>query len=199
MNYFELYEFPVSFNLDAVLLKKKFYDLSKHYHPDFYANESEEKQLEILELSTQINKAYQVLADLQKRIEYVLTLNQLLSDEGKYQLPQDFLMEMMEVNEALMELDLEPDAAGSSICNGLESNFVGSIAADQKERIKQQPRKIPPIIPVNFFNTSAVEAPKRAFADSPPIEAPNPIDLLSWMSTEKQVIKQTNTKRIKKK
>ena len=111
MNYFELYEFPVSFNLDAVLLKKKFYDLSKHYHPDFYANESEEKQLEILELSTQINKAYQVLADLQKRIEYVLTLNQLLSDEGKYQLPQDFLMEMMEVNEALMELDLEPDAA----------------------------------------------------------------------------------------
>lgn len=111
LNYFELYELPVSFGIDASVLKKKFYELSKRYHPDFYVNESDEQQQDILELSTQINKAYQVLSDSQKRVEYILTLYQLMADGDKYQLPQDFLMEMMDVNEALMELELNPDSA----------------------------------------------------------------------------------------
>jgi molecular chaperone HscB len=111
LNYFELYELPISFGIDAGLLKKKFYELSKRYHPDFYVNESDEQQQEILELSTQINKAYQVLSDPQKRVEYILTLHQLVGDGDKYQLPQDFLMEMMDVNEALMELEFKSDRA----------------------------------------------------------------------------------------
>jgi molecular chaperone HscB len=110
LNYFELYELPVSFGVDASVLKKKFYELSKRYHPDFYVNESDEQQQDILVLSTQINKAYQVLSDSQKRVEYILTLHRLMADGDKYQLPQNFLMEMMDVNEALMELELNPDS-----------------------------------------------------------------------------------------
>jgi len=111
MNYFEFYDLPVAFNINQQLVKRKFYELSKQYHPDFYINESREKQQEILELSTLNNKAYQVLSDLRKRIEYVLDLNGLLVEGEKYQLPPDFLMEMMEVNEALMELEFDTDAA----------------------------------------------------------------------------------------
>jgi molecular chaperone HscB len=107
MNYFELYELPVSFELDEGALKRKFYELSKRYHPDFYINETPEKQAEVLELATLTNKAYQVLSDLQKRIEYILELKGLLSEDVQYQLPQEFLMEMMEVNEALMDLEFE--------------------------------------------------------------------------------------------
>lgn len=110
MNYFELYELPVSFALDEAALKRKFYELSKRYHPDFYINETPEKQAEVLELSTLTNKAYQVLSDLQKRIEYILGLKGLLSENEQYQLPQEFLMEMMEVNEALMDLEFENDS-----------------------------------------------------------------------------------------
>ncbi|HYK76212.1 MAG TPA: Fe-S protein assembly co-chaperone HscB [Daejeonella sp.] len=110
MNYFELYDLPVKFHVDEALVKKKFYELSKLYHPDFYANESQEKQQEILELSTLNNKAYQVLSNPLKRIEYILSLHELMAEGDKYQLPQDFLMEMMEVNEALMEQEFEPNA-----------------------------------------------------------------------------------------
>ena len=109
MNYFELYDLQVSFNIDGNLLKKKFYELSKRYHPDFYVNESEEKQEEILQLSTQTNKGYQTLSDKQKLVAYILSMSKLLDDSDKYQLPQDFLMEMMEVNEALMELNTKPN------------------------------------------------------------------------------------------
>jgi molecular chaperone HscB len=108
MDYFAFYDLPVSFNPDAKLVKLKFYELSKKYHPDFFINQPQEKQDEVLELSTLNNKAYQVLSDPQKRLHYVLELKGLLV-EG-YLLPQDFLMEMMEVNEALMELQFEPDA-----------------------------------------------------------------------------------------
>ncbi|MGB4776198.1 MAG: Fe-S protein assembly co-chaperone HscB [Daejeonella sp.] len=107
MNYFELYHLPIKFNVDGEQVKKKFYELSKRYHPDFFVNESKEKQNEILQLSTLNNKAFQTLSNPLKRIEYILSLNNLLEEGDKYQLPQDFLMEMMDVNETLMELEFE--------------------------------------------------------------------------------------------
>lgn len=111
MDYFELYGLPISFNPDVKLVKQKFYELSKKYHPDFFINESEEKQQEVLELSTLNNKAFQVLNDPQKRIHYILSLKGLLEEGENYKLPQTFLMEMMDVNEALMDLQFDPDAA----------------------------------------------------------------------------------------
>ena len=111
MNYFEFYDIPVSFQPDENLIRQKFYTFSKAYHPDFFVNESEDKQQEILDLSTLNNKAYQVLANRNKRLPYILDIYGELEEGEKYVLPSDFLMEMMEVNEALMELEFEEDAA----------------------------------------------------------------------------------------
>jgi molecular chaperone HscB len=108
-SYFEFYDLPLSFHVDETRLKKKFYALSKEYHPDFHANEPQEKQDEILELSTLNNKAYKVLSDPLKRIEYILELHDMLAEGDKYTLPQDFLMDMMDVNEALMDMEFDPD------------------------------------------------------------------------------------------
>src|ERR1700744_6359589 len=105
MNYFEFYGLSESFTLDDAIVKKKFYQLSKEYHPDFYANEDDAKQQEILELSTLINKAYQTLLSPARRLEYILKLHDLISEGAKPQLPADFLMEMMDINERLMEVD----------------------------------------------------------------------------------------------
>jgi molecular chaperone HscB len=111
MDYFKFYDIPVSFSPNQALVKKKFYALSKEYHPDFFVNESEEKQQEILELSTLNNKAFQTLSNPDKLLPYVLTLKNVLAEGEKYQLPQDFLMEMMEVNEGIMELEFDADEA----------------------------------------------------------------------------------------
>ena len=105
MNYFDFYGMPEAFELDEAAVKRKFYQLSKEYHPDFYANEDEAKQQEILELSTLNNKAYQTLSNPAKCLEYILRLHELVQEGAKPQLPGDFLMEMMDINERLMEAD----------------------------------------------------------------------------------------------
>lgn len=108
-DYFGFYGLPVSFNPDLTAIKQQFYTFSKKYHPDFYINEPKEKQDEVLELSTINNKAYQVLSDPQKRLQYILELKGQLIEGENYVLPQSFLMKMMEVNEILMDLQFDPD------------------------------------------------------------------------------------------
>ena len=109
MNYFEFFDIPVSFLLDEAALKRAFYSNSKKYHPDFYTLESEEKQQEVLDLSTFNNNAYKTLSNFDKRMKYILDLKGALAEEGQNQIPQDFLMEMMDINENLMELEFDFD------------------------------------------------------------------------------------------
>jgi len=101
MNYFELFEIPVSLNPNKPLLAQKYIALQKKYHPDFFARATEHEQEQALELSSQLNKALKVLKDQDQTIKYVLQLKNLLEEEEKYPLPPEFLMEMMELNEEL--------------------------------------------------------------------------------------------------
>lgn len=110
MNYFEFYDLPISFELDEAALRQLFLKKSKEYHPDFYTLESDEKQAEILELSTQNNEAYKLLKNPDQRLRYILELKGLLGDPKTNALPQSFLMEMMDVNEQVMELQFDYDA-----------------------------------------------------------------------------------------
>jgi len=103
MNYFELFEIPISLQIDKATLAQKFFELQKKYHPDFFAKGTEYEQAEALEISSQLNKAFKVLKNPDETIKYVLQLKQLLEEEEKYQLPPGFLMEMMELNEDLNE------------------------------------------------------------------------------------------------
>lgn len=109
MNYYEFYNFQPKFFIDEDLLKKQFYQYSKDFHPDFHALKSEDEQQKMLELSTLNNKAFFVLKSLNTRLEYLLKLNQVLVDDEKYSLPPDFLMEMMDINEEIMELEFDPN------------------------------------------------------------------------------------------
>jgi len=111
MNYFEFYSIPISLDVDEADLKQKFYANSKKFHPDFFTLDDVEKQMEALELSTKNNTAYKTLINFDKRLHYFLTLKGILNEEGKNNIPQEFLMEMMDVNEAVMELQFDFDEA----------------------------------------------------------------------------------------
>ncbi len=83
MNFFEFYNIPIAFKLDEAALKKTFYANSKKYHPDFHTLESEDKQDEILELSTINTEAYKILSDFDKRMKYILDLKGTMAAEGE--------------------------------------------------------------------------------------------------------------------
>ena len=111
MNYFEIFELPISLHIHQTDLKNKFYLLSRKYHPDFFVQENETEKDAALEMSSQLNKAYKIFQQPEETIKYVLQLKGLLEEEEKYQLSPDFLMEMMELNENLEDAKFNSDVA----------------------------------------------------------------------------------------
>ena len=105
MDYFELFEIPVQLKIDASLLTSKFLELSRKYHPDYFINESAGDQAVALEKSAMLNQAYRTLRNQDDTIRYVLMQKGLMEEEEKYELPPDFLMEVLEINELLMDAD----------------------------------------------------------------------------------------------
>ena len=110
--YFAFYDLPEVFLLDEATLKRKYYQLSRELHPDFHAQATPAAQAEALRLSTLNTDAYRTLANADTRMAYLLGLHGLLEEgSAQNQLPPDFLMEVMELNEQLMELEADPDPA----------------------------------------------------------------------------------------
>ena len=110
MNHFELYAIPVSLRPDQGLVKQRFYELNRKYHPDLHSLAAIDEQAEILEKASQVNMAYKVLVHPDEVIKYVLQLKGLLEEEEKYQLTPDFLMEMLDLNEQALDVSEQADA-----------------------------------------------------------------------------------------
>ncbi len=108
MNYFQLFDIPVSFLPDEQVIRQRYFALSKKYHPDFAATLPVAEQMLTLEHATAVNKAYQVLSHFDKRMQYILLEKGKIEIEGKFNLPPDFLMQMMELSEEAMALNMEP-------------------------------------------------------------------------------------------
>ena len=108
MNYFELFDIPVQLKIDKAKLASKYFELSRKHHPDYFVNENPEKQQSVLEISAQLNKAYKTFQNTDETIKYTLQLKGLLQEEEKYQLPQDFLMEVLDINEQLVDMGDNP-------------------------------------------------------------------------------------------
>jgi molecular chaperone HscB len=145
MNYFELFNVPVTLKPDKAKIKHSFYELSRKYHPDFYINDTEMEQQFALEQTAIINKAFKVLCNEEEIIKYILQIKELLTEDEKYTLPSDFLMEVMELNEQLTDAKLENNEAQiASLLNNInqfKQNIyepVKSIFENAKETVYSQ-------------------------------------------------------------
>ncbi len=107
MYYFELFEMPVSLKTDKAAVLKKYYLLSRQFHPDRFSMQEAEVQEKALQMSTEINDAKNVLDDPYQRLAYILKEKQVISENEKYQLPALFLAEMMDINERLMDIEFD--------------------------------------------------------------------------------------------
>ncbi|WP_187270853.1 iron-sulfur cluster co-chaperone HscB C-terminal domain-containing protein [Neolewinella aurantiaca] len=131
-NYFDFFNLPVSPRIDQKALKRQFYANSKRFHPDFHTLAEEDAREEALEQSTINNQGYKILADDDRRLKHLLDLKGVLGEEGSNKMPQAFLMEMMDINEALMELQFEDDptarAKVDEMIASLEADFDSEVA-----------------------------------------------------------------------
>ena len=134
-NYFQFFNLPTTPNVDQVVLKKIFYANSKRFHPDFHTLSDAEAQNEALEQSTLNNQGYKILTNDDLRLKHFLEVNGALGAEGENKVPQGFLMEIMEVNEALMELEFDDDPLARQKVTGLIDQLEAGLNGEAQESL----------------------------------------------------------------
>jgi molecular chaperone HscB len=103
INYFEFFDLPVKFNTDETELKNRYFKNLKANHPDYHIDNKFHYE-QALKQTAINNEAYKCLSNLKSRAEHILSIHNIALHT---QLPNEFLMEMMEINEAIMELKMD--------------------------------------------------------------------------------------------
>ncbi|NTS75455.1 co-chaperone HscB [Catenovulum sp. SM1970] len=132
MNYFELFDCPVSFDLDKSELTQRYHSLQKQCHPDKHANASEQEKLAIVQKAAQINDAFDTLKTPIKRAEYMLQLRGIdMQHETKTLQDPMFLMQQMEYRERLEDIKTSDNALDELMA------FEDDVATERKAMLKQ--------------------------------------------------------------
>ena len=130
MNYFELFGLPIAFKADPNQLRAAFMNIQRASHPDKFVQGTEMEQELALEQSAMANKGFSLLSNTEMMLPYVLEITGHIHPDEKYNLAPDFLMEMMELNEAWM--DAEDESSKQNILaqiNTLKNDIFSPIQA----------------------------------------------------------------------
>jgi molecular chaperone HscB len=114
-DYFAFLGLPRKLNLDLSDLERRFRDLSRQFHPDYFYNSSSTERRASLERSSYLNDAYRTLKNPTARVEYLLNVEGLgmhSPQEASKAVPPALLEEVFALNEELDEIRAER-AAGT--------------------------------------------------------------------------------------
>lgn len=110
-DFFSFFGIEPQLALDPISLQKRFYELSRQWHPDRFASKSPAQQQLALENTALLNDAFRTLKQPVERAEYVLGRHGLAPDEAAAKkVPPELLEEVFELNMAIDELK-DGDAA----------------------------------------------------------------------------------------
>ncbi|MFW2147737.1 Fe-S protein assembly co-chaperone HscB [Acinetobacter sp. TY1] len=98
MSHFELFNLPTELDIDLALLKSNFLALQQQYHPD----KAEDKDRALIK-SSEINQAYKVLANVDSRAAYLLSLKKQDHHLDQSISDFEFLQSALEIREQLDE------------------------------------------------------------------------------------------------
>ncbi len=148
MNYFELFGFKEIPVIDRGSVAEKYFALQKKFHPDFFTNEMEADKEMALQASADINKAFNIFKSPEKTIEYFLQLKGIIASDEKYNLPPDFLMDMMELNEGFEG-------------GGFKDTTIAKQVADYEENFTAPVNKILSNINIETFTSDELQQLKE--------------------------------------
>jgi molecular chaperone HscB len=107
-NDFELFNLPLTFAQDRATIDARWKDLQREAHPDKFAAQGAAAQRIAMQWSVRINEAYQRLKDPVQRAAYLCELHQApINAENNTAMPAAFLMQQIELREALDDADNE--------------------------------------------------------------------------------------------
>jgi len=150
-NHFELFGLPVAFDVDAHQLAERYRELQRASHPDRYANASDRERRLSVQHAAQVNEAFQTLKSSLRRARYLLQLKGIeFDDEKETHLDPAFLMEQMELREALAEVKTkaEPLTSLSDIMTDIKTRQqamegqLRQLFAEDNDEMRQQAKQL---------------------------------------------------------
>ena len=114
-DYFAFFGLPRTLTIDAQDLERRFRELSRKFHPDYYYNAPPAERLASLERSSYLNDAYRALRTPVSRIEHLLAIEGLASTKsegGSAKVPPGLLEEVFALNEELDEIRDSRESGG---------------------------------------------------------------------------------------
>ncbi len=123
-NYYDLFEVGRKLTINPEELQRRFYDLSRKWHPDRFSRKGPEQQAEALEVTSLVNDGYRTLRDPIRRAEYLLTEEGFpIGEQRSKDVPPELLEEVFELNLMLEELK-EGDEGARPQLESAKGNFV---------------------------------------------------------------------------
>jgi molecular chaperone HscB len=112
-NFFDLFGIEKTYTLDRLLLRDRFRDLQKKFHPDNYASASEQERRLSAQYAAQINEAFTTLNDPVQRGRYMLELRGIsTNDEHDTRMDPEFLMQQIELREEMEDASSSFESLG---------------------------------------------------------------------------------------
>jgi molecular chaperone HscB len=105
-DYFTALGLPRKLVIDLPDLERRYHELSRRFHPDFFQTAAPRERRVSLENSALLNKAYRTLRDPLSRVEYLVKLESAAGSEISSQPPQALFEEILELNELLSDYKL---------------------------------------------------------------------------------------------
>jgi molecular chaperone HscB len=117
-DYFTFFGLPRKLTIAQDELERRFRELSRKFHPDYYYNAAPAERLASLERSSYLNDAYRALRTPATRIEHLLAIEGLPptksegSESGAAKVPPALLEEVFALNEDLDEIRDQRESGG---------------------------------------------------------------------------------------
>ena len=122
-NFFDLFGIDRSYLLDHQLLRDRFRELQKKFHPDNFASASEQERRLSAQYAALINEAYTTLSDPMQRGKYMLSLHGInIDEEHDTRMDPEFLMQQIELREELDDAKTSIDAL-SRLADRVDDEF----------------------------------------------------------------------------
>jgi molecular chaperone HscB len=132
-DYFEFFGLERKLVIDLDSLQKRFYDLSRQWHPDRFSRRPADEQREALEATSILNDGYRTLKDPVKRAEYLLSEEGFpIGEQRSRDVPPELLEEVFELNMLLEELRSGDESQRPQL-NHARENFL-----DMRSQIDSQ-------------------------------------------------------------
>lgn len=151
-NFFELFDIPVSYDVDLNAVQQQYLRLQKQVHPDKYANASDSEKRLSMQQTSWINEAQATLKDPVLKAGYLLKLKGIdFSLENETTMDAAFLMQQLEMRERLEHIkdEAEPLEVLDSIAREVKAStqeimdgFVQSLENEQLDDAREWIRKL---------------------------------------------------------